>query len=202
MASIFNKQSKGKVAKTQTDPERKMTTSSIQTVEPGLVVASTVQSDMPGLPEYMVEERKRIQKEYDTNTLTLSKWIWWDSSLKSIHRIFVAVVTISSMAVGIVAGIQDLPFLSFVSAGLAGVAALKEPFEKLFITDFTSRRRRRYRNRCRLIKDCLDAMYLSWVDANADGVITPDEIKKYQKLIKEMEQKLFDIDFSNPSHPV
>ena len=64
------------------------------------------------------------------------------------------------MVVGIVAGYEDMPLLSYVSAGLAGVAALKEPLENLFITDFTSKKRRRYMDRCDLFNHCLYDMFL------------------------------------------
>ena len=49
-------------------------------------------------------------------------------------------------------------------------------------------------NICKVIKECLDAMYLSYIQANEDGDISVEEVRKYQVLIQTMETKLFDIE--------
>ena len=37
-------------------------------------------------------------------------------------------------------------------------------------------------NKCTVIKECLGAMFLSYIQASDDGNISVDEIKKYQTL--------------------
>ena len=86
------------------------------------------------------------------------------------------------------------PALSFTAAGLAAFGALKEPLAKMFITEFTTKKRLKYMNVCKVIKECLDGMFLSYIQANEDGEISVDEVRKYQALIQAMEVKLFDIE--------
>ena len=151
-------------------------------------------SDMPGLPDFMQDERIRIQAMYKKNKKLLDKWVGLDNSFKQIQRVVVAFTMIGAAAVGIVAGVQMSPALSFTAAGLAAFGALKEPLAKMFITEFTTKKRLKYMNVCKVIKECLDGMFLSYIQASEDGEISVDEVRKYQGLIQAMEVKLFDIE--------
>ena len=151
-------------------------------------------SDMPGLPDFMQDERTRIQAMYTVKKKMLDKWVGLDNAFKQIQLIVVAFTMVGAAAVGIVAGIQMSPALSFTAAGLAAFGALKEPLAKLFITEFTTKKRVKFMNICKVIKECLDAMYLSYIQANQDGEISVEEVRKYQVLIQTMEAKLFDIE--------
>ena len=155
---------------------------------------SEQQFDMPGLPDRLQKERMRIQKMYKKNKQKLDKWILLDNIFKQIERATVALTMIGAAVMGIVAGVQTSQTMSFISAGLAAFGALKEPLAKLFITEFTTKKRMKYMNVCKVIKECLDGMYLSYIQAYEDGVISVDEIKKYQGLIHAMEVKLFELE--------
>ena len=151
-------------------------------------------SDMPGLPDFMQNERTRIQDMYKKNKKMLDKWVELDNSFKQIQRVIVAFTMIGAAVMGIVAGVNESPTLSYVAAGLAAFGALKEQLAKLFITDFSTKKRIKYMEKCRVIKECLDGMYLSYIQANQDGEISMEEVRKYQTLIQAMEVKLFDIE--------
>ena len=151
-------------------------------------------SDMPGLPDFMQDERVRIQAMYTVKKKMLDKWVGMDNSFKQIQLLVVAFTMVGAAGVGIVAGIKMSPALSFTAAGLAAFGALKEPLAKLFITEFTTKKRVKFMNICKVIKECLDAMYLSYIQANQDGEISVEEVRKYQVLIQTMEAKLFDIE--------
>ena len=155
---------------------------------------SEPQSDMPGLPEHLQKERMRIQEMYKKNKKKLDKWIGLDNTFKQIERVVVAFTMIGAAVMGIVAGVQTSQTLSFIAAGLAAFGALKEPLAKLFITEFTTKKRMKYMNVCKVIKECLDGMYLSYIQAYEDGDLSVEEIRKYQGLIQAMEVKLFDIE--------
>ena len=124
----------------------------------------------------------------------LDKWVGLDNTFKQIQLVVVAFTMVGAAGVGIVAGIKMSPALSFTAAGLAAFGALKEPLAKLFITEFTTKKRVKFMNICKVIKECLDAMYLSYIQANEDGDISVEEVRKYQVLIQTMETKLFDIE--------
>ena len=62
-------------------------------------------SDMPGLPDFMQDERIRIQAMYKKNKKMLDKWVGLDNSFKQIQRVVVAFTMIGAAAVGIVAGV-------------------------------------------------------------------------------------------------
>ena len=151
-------------------------------------------SDMPGLPDFMQDERARIQNLYERNKFKLDKWVELDNTFKQLQRIVIAFTMIGAAIMGVVAGVQMNPILSYIAAGLAAFGALKEPLAKLFIKEFTTKKRVKYMNKCKVIKECLDAMFLSYIQASDDGNISVDEIKKYQTLIQSMEVKLFDIE--------
>ena len=149
---------------------------------------------MPGLPDYMQRERERIKDMYTKKKNMLDKWIGLDDTFRLIQRVIMAFTMTGAAIIGIVAGVEESPTLSFIAGGLAAFSALKEPLSKLLITDFTTKKRAKYMKVCKVIKECQDKMYLSNLQASEDGKISVEEVVKYQDLIKAMEDQLFNIE--------
>ena len=150
--------------------------------------------DMPGIPEFVRVKRKRIEDEYKKKKTKLDYWIGLDNTFKMIQRVAVAFAMTGAAVIGVIAGVEESPTLSFIAGGLASFSALKEPLSKLLIKEFTTKKRLKFLNVCKVIRDCMNEMYLSYIEAKKDGEISVEEVRKYQGLIQAMEDKLFEIE--------
>ncbi len=138
----------------------------------------------------MHKKWKKIENDLRDAEYWFWWWSWWDSLVRSCYRIIVAVCLIASTIVSTVAGASMTPTLSYVAAGLTAVGALKDPLEKLFIDEFTTKKRRMYKDICRIRRVYLDRMFIEYLRASADQDITTEELENYVKLAYEMDNDL------------
>ena len=139
---------------------------------------------------HMHNKWREIETELAKNEKWFERWSWWDSLVRNVYRIFIAFCMISSTVVSTVAGATAIPTLSFVAAGLAAIGSLQEPLEKLFITEFTTRKRKKYQDKCRIRRKYLDRMFIYYLEASKDNEISTDELKHYVDLAYQMDEEL------------
>ena len=149
---------------------------------------------MPLLPPNLQLEANDVKRLYGKEKRVLKTWIRWDNRVKMFARFFMALTLIAAAVIGVIAGVKVSPALSYVTAGLAATGALREPLEKLFIDDLTTKKRIKYMTKCSIIRECLNAVYLQYLIAKEDKEIDNEEAKQYQKHINDMYVKLFSID--------
>ena len=140
------------------------------------------------------EQAIEIKQEYEKYRTKLRKWRKRDNYFKMFARVLIGFTMLGATVMSVVAGINVSPLYSYIAAGLAAVGALKEPLEKLFITDCTTKKRIKYMNKCNIIRDGLSDMYLQSLAARKDTELDSDETKKFQKAINDIHAKLANLD--------
>ncbi len=108
----------------------------------------------------------------------------------------VAICLIMSTVVSVAAG-TTAQWLSFVAAGLSAFGAIQESLVKLFITDFTTKKKKKYHDQVQIMRKYLDKMFIAYLDATAKNSdegrkISVDELKLYLGLTYEMDKELME----------
>ena len=145
---------------------------------------------------HMSQKWATIEDDLDKSELLFERWTKIDDFTRGSFRVVVAICLIMSTVVSVAAG-TTAQWLPFVAAGLTAFGAVQETLVKLFITDFTTKKRKKYHDQVRIRRKYLDKMFLAYLDATVESSdqgkkISVDELKLYLGLTYEMDEKLME----------
>ena len=130
-------------------------------------------------------KRNELQKDLKRYQKVLKRWKTIENTLKVTSVIIVSGTTVASIITGIGT------FLSPIIVGvITGVGASETVLSNGLIFGLTKKRRHKYLQKIGLIKEYIDKSYLFFHKISEDGIITIEELRQFQELIKEYETKL------------
>ncbi len=146
--------------------------------------------------EHMSQKWATIEDDLKKSEELFKRWSKIDDCTRGTFRVVVAICLIMSTVVSVAAG-TTVQWLSFVAAGLSAFGAIQESLVKLFITDFTTKKRKEYHDQVRIRRKYLDKMFIAYLDATAINSdqgrkISVNELKLYLGLTYEMDEKLME----------
>ena len=155
---------------------------------------------MPKLQESTQKEVSGVKYMFNKKKKVLKRWTRIDECVKIISKLTMGLTMVSITMVSVIAGITASPGLSYAAAILAAFGALKKPLEKLLITDLTTKKRIKYMDKCRIIRECLEEVNEKYLEAtkpdSSSGVeIDIDEHLGFEAIVGKMSKKLFELDF-------
>jgi len=112
-----------------------------------------------------------------------------------IRNVFTALSTISAIATIIIStmtpfGIISLVVGSVLTAAFGSIPIIQSIISKLITSNFTSKRKKFFEDRIVLVNEYLNKLYYYIEKSKEDGIITIDEIDKFNSLIEEFQGKL------------
>jgi len=136
-----------------------------------------------------IDQMKQTLEHYDK---VKKKWTVADSSIQIIGLTLAAATAITASVLS--AGAFAPPIVAGV---LSGVAALKTILTESISIGFTSRKKKIYRERCELVRDYINKLFVFSEMCKEDKIITIDELNSFMNILKEFREKLLGINLNN-----
>ena len=171
-------------------------TAQVQTIYP---IIKTEQEVNDMIQENLSESRKksiyehidRIRIEYDHYNKIKKRWTTVDSTIKVTG---LSLAAISGITAAVLSGGSFAPVV--VTSTLAGVSAKTILTETIYI-GYTARKKKIYREKCELIMEYINKLFLFSEKCKEDKIITIDELEQFSLLVKEYREKLLGINFKH-----
>ena len=145
--------------------------------------------------EKMKREQALLQKDLEKYIRIRKSWNTADVAIKMTGTVLVFISTSAAIVFGTVGSLGILtPVVSGVGAAvLSSVTLFKTTFMEIFSVGYTSKRKHMFQERVDLVKEFINKFYFYFEKAREDNIISLDEIKNFNKLLDEYNNKMLEL---------
>ena len=145
----------------------------------------------------MLKEIKRLEELKQRYERVRNSWGKSDSIIKVISAIFGLTTVCSFIVINVIGGVGLIPVISLtiIDCVIAGMGGLSAFVSTMISMRWTKRKKKEFRARIKLIEEYLNKFFYHIQKVKKDEIITIEELKQFDELLAEFNNKLLEIKF-------
>ena len=143
----------------------------------------------------MSKEIKRLEELKQRYERVRNSWGKSDSIIKVISAIIGLTTVCSFIVINVIGGVGLIPVISLtiIDCVIAGMGGLSAFISTMISMRWTKRKKKEFRARIKLIEEYLNKFFYHIQKAKRDEIITIEELKQFDELLAEFNNKLLEI---------
>ena len=145
----------------------------------------------------MLKEIKRLEELKQRYERVKNSWGKSDSIIKVISSLIGLTTVCSFIVINVIGGVGLIPLISLtiIDCVIAGMGGLSAFVSTMISMRWTKRKKKEFRARIKLIEEYLNKFFYHIQKAKRDEIITIEELKQFDELLAEFNNKLLELKF-------
>ena len=143
----------------------------------------------------MLKEIKRLEELKQRYERVKNSWGKSDSIIKVISSLIGLTTVCSFIIINVIGGIGLIPLISLtiIDCVIAGMGGLSAFVSTMISMRWTKRKKKEFSARVKLIEEYLNKFFYYTQKVREDGIITVEELKQFDELLAEFNNKLLEL---------